>query len=58
MLLCSDVRALVHASVALRDGSKLTDIDLGLKEKLEMKGCLKRIQGSDIEKLLKKYGAI
>ena len=53
-----DVRDLVHASVALRDGSKLTDIDLGLKEKLVMKEGLKRIQGSDIEKLLKKYGAI
>ncbi len=53
-----DVRDLVHASVALRDGAKLTDMDLGLKEKLAMKEALKRIHGSDIEKLLKKYGAI
>ena len=53
-----DVRDLVHASVALRDGRKLTEMDMGLKEKLAMKEALKRIQDSDIEKLLKAYGAI
>ena len=53
-----DVRDLVHASVALRDGAKLTDMELGLKEKLVLKEGLKRIHGSDIEKLLVEYGAI
>ena len=53
-----DVRDLVRASVSLRDGSKLTEMDMGLKEKLAMKEALKRISGTDIEKLLSKYGAI
>ena len=54
-----DVRDLVKASVSLRDGEKLTDMeDLGLKEKLAMKEALKRIHGTDIEKLLVEYGAI
>ena len=53
-----DIRDLVHASVALRDGQKLTEMELGFKEKLAMKEALKHIQGSDIEKLLKMHGAI
>ena len=53
-----DVRDLVRASVSLRDGSKLTEMDMGLKEKLAMKEALKRINGTDIEKLLSEYGAI
>ena len=53
-----DVRDLVNATVAIRDGHKLTEMDLPLKEKLAVKELLKRISGSDIEKLLKKYNAI
>ena len=53
-----DVRDLVHASVSLRDGSKLTEMELGLKEKLIMKEALKFVHGTDIEKLLAEYGAI
>ena len=53
-----DVRDLVRASVALRDGEKLTGMDLGLRGKLIIKEGLSRISGTDIEKLLKEYGAI
>ena len=53
-----DVRDLLNAAVSLRDGKKLTEMDLGLKEKLAMKEALRRIEGSDIEKLLLKYGAV
>ena len=53
-----DVRDLLNAAVSLRDGKKLTEMDLGLKEKLAMKEALRRIEGSDIEKLLFKYGAV
>ena len=53
-----DVRDLVRASVSLRDGSKLTEMDLGLKEKFVMKEALKYVQDTDIGKLLKEYGAI
>ena len=53
-----DVRDLVNASVALRDGRKLTDMDLGVVEKLALKELLKKARGTDIEKLLAEHGAI
>ena len=53
-----DVRDLVKASVSLRDGKPLTEMNLGMKERFAMKEALKRIQGTDIEKLLMAYGAI
>ncbi len=53
-----DVRDLVRASVSLRDGKKLTEMDLPVKERLVMKEALKRIHNTDIEKLLVHYGAI
>ena len=53
-----DVRDLVNASVALRDGRKLTDMDLGVVEKLALKELLKKARGTDVEKLLAEHGAI
>ena len=53
-----DVRDLVNASVALRDGRKLTDMDLGVVEKLALKELLKKVRGTDVEKLLAEHGAI
>ena len=53
-----DVRDLVNASVALRDGRKLTDMDLGVVEKLAPKELLKKVRGTDVEKLLAEHGAI
>ena len=53
-----DVRDLVNASVALRDGRKITDMDLGIVEKLALKELLKKARGTDIEKLLAEHGAI
>ena len=53
-----DVRDLVNASVALRDGRKITDIDLGVVEKLALKELLKKVRGTDVEKLLAEHGAI
>ena len=47
-----DVRDLVNASVALRDGRKITDMDLGVVEKLALKELLKKVRGTDVEKLL------
>ena len=40
-----DVRDLVNASVALRDGRKITDMDLGVVEKLALKELLKKVRG-------------
>ena len=53
-----DVRDLVNASVALRDSRKITDMDLGVVEKLALKELLKKVRGTDVEKLLAEHGAI
>ena len=53
-----DVRDLLNATVKLRDGKKATDMEMGLVEKMAVKKALGKIQGTDIEKLLKEYGVI
>ena len=53
-----DVRDLLNATVKLRDGKKATDMEMGLVEKMAVKKVLGKIQGTDIEKLLKEYGVI
>ena len=53
-----DVRALLDATVKLRDGKKATDMKLSLAEKLAVKKALEKIEGTDIEKLLKAYHVI
>lgn len=53
-----DIRDLLKATVQLRDGKKITDMELGLVEKIALKEILKKIKGTDIEKLLKKYDVI
>ena len=53
-----DVRDLVNASVALRDGRKITDMDLGVVEKLALKELLKMVRGPDVVKLHAEHGAI
>ena len=50
-----DVRDLLDATVKLRDGKSPTDMDLNLVEKLALKKALSKIEGTDIEKLLKEY---
>ena len=53
-----DVRALIDATVKLRDGKKITDMDLPLIPRLALKEALKKIEGTDLEKFLKEYNAI
>lgn len=53
-----DLRDLLKATVKLRDGKKITEIKLGIKEKVVLKQALKKIAGTDIEKLLKEYNVI
>ncbi len=53
-----DVRDLLDATVKLRDGRKATDMELGFMEKMAIKKVLGKIEGTDIEKLLKKYQVI
>lgn len=51
-----DVRDLLNATVKLNDGKKL--FELGFKENPAVKEALKKIAGTDIEKLLKGYDVI
>ena len=45
-----DVRDLIKATVKLSDGKKLTEMDLSLEQKMLLKGALKKIQGTEVEK--------
>ncbi len=53
-----DVRDLLHSSYALRDGKKITDMDMKFMERFALKKVLKKIEGTDLEKLLKEYKLI
>lgn len=53
-----DIRDLLNAAVQLRDGRKITDMDLGFMERMALHEVLKKIAGTDLEKLLKEYHAI
>ena len=53
-----DARDLLMSSVKLRDGKPITDMHLGLIERFALKEVLKKVRGTDIEKILKEYGAI
>lgn len=53
-----DVRCLLDATVKMMDGKKITDVDLGLKERIALKEGIKKLRGTDIEKLLKEYHVI
>ena len=53
-----DVRDLPNAAVKLRDEKKITNLDLGFKERMALKELLKAISGSDIERLMREYHVI
>ena len=53
-----DLRCLLDATVKLRDGKKITDMEMPLVGKLALKEALKKIEGTEVEKLLKEYNVI
>lgn len=53
-----DVRALLNATVQLSDGKQLSEMKLPLKEKMALKEALKKVEGTEVEKLLKEYWVI
>ena len=53
-----DVRDLLNSTVQLRDGKKITDMELSFGEKLVLKKALEKIKNTDIEKLLKAHNVI
>ncbi|ADL05234.1 oleate hydratase [Lacrimispora saccharolytica] len=53
-----DVRDLLNATSKLSDGKRITDLELDPNAKAVLKETLKKIAGTDIEKLLKEYQLI
>ena len=53
-----DIRCLLDATVKLRDGKKITDMEMPLVGKLALKEALKKFEGTEVEKLLKEYNVI
>ena len=53
-----DIRDLLNATVKLRDGKKVTDMDMNLPQRMAVKELLKKIEGTDIELILKQYNVI
>ena len=57
-----DIRDLLDATVKLRDGKKITDMEdtgmVGFAEKAIIKKMLTKLKGTDLEKLLKEYKLI
>lgn len=53
-----DVRMLMNAMYYLNDQKKLADLDLPMPEKFAIKGMLKKVKGTYIEELMKKYKLI
>ena len=50
-----DIRDLRHATIQLRDGRPLSEMKLGFMEDIIIKGLLKKVKDTDIEKLLYEY---
>lgn len=53
-----DVHCLLDATTKLQDGRKVTDMKLPLIERKALETALRKVKGTDIEKLLKEYGVI
>jgi oleate hydratase len=53
-----DVRCLLDATTKLQDGRKVTDMKLPLIERKALETALRKVKGTDIDKLLKEYGVI
>lgn len=53
-----DVRCLLDATVKLRDGKKITDMNLGFKEKLILAEVIKKLGPTEVGKLLREYEVI
>lgn len=53
-----DVRDLLNATVQIRDGKKITEMELGFKERIALKEVLKKLDGTDVAKLLREFNVI
>ena len=50
-----DIRDILNDTIQLRDGRPLSEMKLGFMEDMVIKGLLKKVKDTDIEKLLYEY---
>ena len=55
---CYDVRVLLDSTSKMMDGKKLSDMKLPFAAKLVAKKALKKVEGTVVEDLLKRYNLI
>ena len=53
-----DIRDLLNSVVALRDGKKVTEMKLGFVQRMVLNQLLKKLEGTDIDLLLKEHRLI
>ena len=53
-----DIRDLMNSMVQLRDGKPITEMKMDLKQKVALKEVLKKIEGTEAEKLMKEHHVI
>ena len=53
-----DIRDLLNATIALSDGKPITEMKLDMKQKIVLKKVLSKIEGTEVEKILKEYHVI
>ena len=53
-----DIRDLLNSTVQLRDDKKITEMKLDMKQKIALKEILKKIEGTEVEKLLVEHHVI
>jgi len=53
-----DIRELLKSTVEIRDGKGINELQLGFSEKIALKKVLKKVEGTDIDSLLKEYHLI
>ena len=57
-MIYQDIRVLLDSTSKMMDGKKLTDIKLPLSASIAQKTMMKKVSGTVIEELLKKYNLI
>lgn len=53
-----DLRDLITSAVKLADGKTFAEMDLPVKDRLALRELLRRVKGTEVEKLLKDCGAL
>ncbi len=55
---CYDIRVILDSTARMMDGQKLTEVEIPFKQKLVLKWILRKISGTVVEEMLKRYHLI